>query len=99
MEKIDVEKLKVAMKYISRMEAGNNPINNQKLSDDSFVHNPNVVRCLAFVEDVLTKVCDNQGYIGRIPKRVRDDMNLYRRSIRRQQCQLKKEMILESALK
>lgn len=75
MEKIDVEKLKVAMKYISRMEAGNNPINNQKLPDDSFVHNPNVVRCFAFVEDVLTKVCDNHGYIGRIPKRVRDDMN------------------------
>lgn len=63
MEKFDVEKLEVAIEYVNRIAEGKNPINNKK-AEDSVLDNPNVIRCMYFVKDVLEKVKDNGGCIG-----------------------------------
>lgn len=68
MEKIDIDKLKIAIEYINRMSNEKNPVDKKELQDESFLKNQNVKRCLEFIEYVLTKVYDNQGYIGRIPR-------------------------------
>ena len=69
MSAIDITKLEVAIKYIERMAEGSNPVNNQPLEDDAVLNNPNVVRCLYFVTDVLKAVRANDGVIGRKRKK------------------------------
>lgn len=63
MEQFDVEKLEVAIEYVNRIAEGRNPINNKKI-EDSILDNPNIIRCMYFVKDVLEKVKDNNGCIG-----------------------------------
>lgn len=64
MSEIDLMKLDVAITYIERMAEGNNPVKNIPAEDDSVLNNPNVVRCMYFVRDVLKQVRDNGGKIG-----------------------------------
>lgn len=64
MEKIDLNKLEVAIEYLNRMAEGKNPSNNKKV-DDEVLKDQNVVRCMRFVSEVLVKVKNNNGYIGR----------------------------------
>ena len=67
---VDLQKLEKAIIYTSRIADGRNPVNNTP-SDDSLVADPNVVRCMFFIKDVLQAVKDNNGYIGRIPRKER----------------------------
>ena len=71
MEQIDLKKLNIAIEYTRRMTEGKNPVNNQFLEEESSLKDANVLRCMNFVEDVLIKIRDNNGYIGRIPKSVK----------------------------
>lgn len=73
MEIVDKEKLEIAIQYVQRITEGHNPVNNMPVDDDSVINNANVVRCMYFVKDVLEKVYKNEGYIGRIPRKLKDD--------------------------
>lgn len=64
MTEFDIKKLDTAMVYISRMADGRNPVNNEE-TDDEIINNPNVIRCLHFVLDVLRETRENNGIIGR----------------------------------
>ncbi len=64
---VDLQKLEKAIIYTSRIADGNNPVNNTP-SDDQVLSDPNVVRCMFFIRDVLQAVKDNNGIIGSVPK-------------------------------
>lgn len=63
MGEIDLKKLETSIEYLKRMAEGKNPINNEPLEKESVLNNPNVIRCLYFVEDVLRQVYDADGKI------------------------------------
>ena len=65
MESIDMKKLNTAILYLQRIADGNNPVNNMPVVEDAVLNNPNVIRCMYFVKDVLEEVRRNNGYIGK----------------------------------
>lgn len=69
MESVDMKKLETAIIYLQRITEGNNPINNLPAEENSILNNPNVIRCMFFIKDILEKVKRNNGYIGRKAKR------------------------------
>lgn len=64
METVDLGKLDVAIKYVQRIAEGYNPVNNIVAEEDSVLNNPNVIRCMYFVKDVLEEVRRNNGMIS-----------------------------------
>ena len=64
MEYIDLEKLDVAITYMQRIADGKNPVNNMPAEDDDVLNNPNVIRCMFFVKEILEEVKRNEGRIG-----------------------------------
>ena len=62
---IDAKKLDIAILYLQRIADGNNPVNNMPAGEDSVLNNPNVIRCMYFVKEVLEEVKRNDGVIGR----------------------------------
>lgn len=68
MESVDMKKLETAIVYLQRISDGNNPINNVPADEDSVLNNPNVIRCMFFVKEVLEEVKQNGGYIGKKAK-------------------------------
>ena len=73
MEVVDTKKLEIAIQYLQRITEGHNPVNNIPVDDDSVIKNPNVVRCMLFIKDVLEEVKQNDGYIGRRPRTKKDN--------------------------
>ena len=69
MELVDMKKLETAILYLQRIADGNNPVNNMPVDDDTILNNPNVIRCMYFVKEVLEEVKRNNGYIGKKAKR------------------------------
>ena len=69
MESVDIKKLETAIIYLQRIADGNNPINNLPAAEDSVLNNPNVIRCMFFVKDILEEVKKNGGYIGKKVKK------------------------------
>ncbi len=69
MESVDMKKLETAIIYLQRIVEGNNPINNLPVDEDSVLNNPNVIRCMFFVKDILEEVRKNNGYIGKKGKK------------------------------
>ena len=69
MESVDMKKLETAIVYLQRIAEGNNPINNLPADEDSVLNNPNVIRCMFFVKEVLEEVKKNNGYIGKKSKK------------------------------
>lgn len=69
MGKFDSKKLETSIEYVKRMAEGRNPVNNELLEYDSVLNNPNVIRCLYFIEDVLKEVQKSNGKIGTKSKR------------------------------
>ena len=65
MEIVDLKKLETAIIYLQRIADGNNPINNMPADDDSVLNNPNVIRCMFFVKEILEEVKRNNGCIGK----------------------------------
>lgn len=57
--------METAITYIQRIADGNNPVNNMPAEDDAVLNNPNVIRCMFFVKEVLEAVKRNNGYIGK----------------------------------
>ena len=73
MEKVDAKKLEVAIEYLRRLSEGYNPVNNTPAEKDSVINDPNVIRCMFFVKEVLEELKRNDGYIGRRPRTNRDN--------------------------
>lgn len=63
MKKYDIEKLERAIVYTERMAEGRVPYSNQ-LVDDEILNNPNVIRCMYYINDLLREVRKNGGYVG-----------------------------------
>lgn len=69
MESVNMKKLETAIVYLQRISDGNNPINNLPADEDSVLNNPNVIRCMFFVKEILEEVKRNNGYIGKKAKK------------------------------
>ena len=59
------EKLEKSIIYVDRIANGCNPVNNSPLTNDSVLNNPNVIRCMYFIKDILKEVYDNGGVISK----------------------------------
>lgn len=64
MKTFDPTKLEIAIKYVERIADGCNPVNNTPLDKDDVMNNPNIIRCMYFIKDVLKEVQYNGGVIG-----------------------------------
>ena len=64
MEQIDLEKLEKALIYVDRIAEGRNPVYNLPADNDSVLNDPNVIRCMFFIKEVLTAVKNNGGKIN-----------------------------------
>lgn len=64
MKKIDLAKLDVAIKYVNRIADGCNPVNNVPLENNDILNDPNIIRCMYFIKEVLEEVRSNDGVIG-----------------------------------
>lgn len=64
MKQFDQAKLDIAIKYVERIVDGCNPGNNVPLENDDILNNPNIMRCMYFIKDVLKEVRSNGGIIG-----------------------------------
>lgn len=60
---VDMNKLDKAILYLQRIADGNNPVNNMPAEDDAVLNNPNVIRCMFYVKDILEEVKRNGGKI------------------------------------
>jgi len=67
MDIVDTKKLEIAILYLQRITEGHNPVNNMPVDEDSVINNPNVVRCMSFIKEVLEELKRNDGYIGGKP--------------------------------
>lgn len=76
MENIDLYKLKVAIEYTDRIANGRNPVTNKPASEEDVLNNPNVIRCMFFIRDVLRKVSENGGKIGQRQTSLRKEVPL-----------------------
>lgn len=65
MEPIDMKKLETAILYLQRIADGNNPVNNMPAEEDTVLNDPNVIRCMFFVKEILEEVKRNHGCIGK----------------------------------
>lgn len=73
MEQVDLRKLDIAIAYVRRMSEGKHPVTNRPVQDDHILDDPNVIRCMQFIGDVLEQVRVNKGIIaGRVPRSQRD---------------------------
>lgn len=63
MKRFDLEKLDKSIIYAQRMADGRVPYSNQPM-EDGILNNPNVIRCMFFIEDVLKEVKANGGIVG-----------------------------------
>lgn len=64
MGEIDKRKLDIAITYVKRIADGYNPVNNMIAKEDAVLNDPNVIRCMFFVKEILEKVRENGGIIG-----------------------------------
>lgn len=64
MKQFEQSKLDVAIKYVERIADGCNPVNNTPLENDDILNNPNIIRCMYFIKDVLEEVQNNGGMVG-----------------------------------
>lgn len=65
---VDIKKLDIAIAYLQRIADGKNPVNNLPVDEEDVLNDPNVIRCMFFVKEVLEEVKRNGGYIGKEPK-------------------------------
>ena len=65
MGQFDLEKLDKALIYVERIADGKNPINNMSADNDDVMNDPNVIRCMFFIKDVLLALKENGGVIGK----------------------------------
>lgn len=62
---MDMNKLDKAIIYVDRIANGVNPVNNSLVVNDSVLNDPNVIRCMYFIKEILKEVKENGGVIGK----------------------------------
>ncbi len=68
MEIFDVEKIEKTIVYVNRIAYGKDPVTDVLANDGDVLNNPDVIRCMFFIKDVLSAVKNNGGVIGRTVK-------------------------------
>ncbi|MBR2539775.1 MAG: hypothetical protein IKE85_02950 [Mogibacterium sp.] len=63
MKQFDLEKLEKAIIYTERMADGRAPYSNQPIENE-VLNNPNVIRSMYFIKEVLQEVKKNGGVVG-----------------------------------
>lgn len=58
---MDVTKLKRAREIVDQLVEGIDPYKNEKIDDDSFIHDERMIRCMAYISRVLTENIENGG--------------------------------------
>ena len=61
----DVEKIFKAKKIIQKIAEGVNPINGEEIEKNSFLHDPRMIRCFAFIAGVLDDEMERKLYGNR----------------------------------
>ncbi|RJX28509.1 MAG: hypothetical protein C4554_02370 [Dethiobacter sp.] len=56
----DIEKIYKAKRILQRIAGGVNPLNGEKLEEDSFLHDPRMIRCLHYVCGLLDDQAANR---------------------------------------
>ncbi|HAY73764.1 MAG TPA: hypothetical protein DCY31_08015 [Ruminococcaceae bacterium] len=67
----ELEKIQRAKMYIDKLANGVDPLTDAEIAGDSTLNNVRISRCLFYVSDILGKVIDNGGEVGRkksVPK-------------------------------
>lgn len=62
---MNINKLDKAIIYVDRIANGYNPVSNEQVINDSVLNNPNVIRCMFFIKEILKEVKENGGVIGK----------------------------------
>ncbi|HCF50851.1 MAG TPA: hypothetical protein DER60_11250 [Syntrophomonas sp.] len=57
----DKEKIANAIKILNKMANGLNPVSGEKLDENCFLHDPRMIRCLFFVQNVLNQVVKGEA--------------------------------------
>ena len=63
----ELEKIKRAKTYIEKLANGIDPITDNEMPDDSVLNNERMLRCFAYVADILQQVAENGG-VGRVAR-------------------------------
>ncbi len=61
----ELEKMQRAKMYIDKLANGVDPLTDAEIAGDSTLNNVRISRCLFYVSDILGKVIDNGGEVGR----------------------------------
>lgn len=61
----ELEKIQRAKMYIDKLANGIDPLTDAEIAGDSTLNNVRISRCLFYVSDILGKVIDNGGEVGR----------------------------------
>ena len=64
----DLETMQRAKMYLDKLANGINPLTDQPASDSDCINQVRISRCLFYVSDVLRKVIENGGNIGKTEK-------------------------------
>lgn len=70
MKQFDIENLDKAIIYATRMADGRVPYSNQP-TENEILNNPNVIRSMYFIKEVLEEVRENNGVVGRRIKKAK----------------------------
>jgi len=57
---LEKEKLDKASEILRKMANGINPLNGEPLAEGSFLHDPRMIRCMYFIQEVLNRAIDGQ---------------------------------------
>lgn len=61
----ELEKMQRAKMYIDHLANGVDPLTNAEIPNDSVLNQVRISRCLFYVSDILSKVIDNGGEVGK----------------------------------
>lgn len=55
---LDIDKIKKARVVLDKMANGINPVDGTKITEESFLNDPRIIRCLFFVNEILQRTID-----------------------------------------
>lgn len=73
----ELEKLERAKHYLTKLAEGTDPISGQELPEDTCLNQVRLARCFFYVADVLNKVIENGGTVGRKPSVKKEELLLH----------------------
>ncbi len=76
MEQFEMEKLEKVLEFVNRMADGMNPVTGSAYEEDTVLNDPEVIRCMFSVKEILTAVKYNGGTVGGRHKPVKKDFPL-----------------------